>query len=102
MIRRPPRSTLFPYTTLFRSGQLISNAVVATFDDSNTANVAADFTATIDWGDGTTSAGSVSGSGGTFSVAGTHTYAANGRDTINADPEGTRPGPAHAAHPNPA
>src|SRR5216684_5444950 len=29
MIRRPPRSTLFPYTTLFRSrsGQLIGNAV---------------------------------------------------------------------------
>src|SRR5579885_3827219 len=24
MIRRPPRSTLFPYTTLFRSRQLIS------------------------------------------------------------------------------
>src|SRR2546426_4419974 len=23
MIRRPPRSTLFPYTTLFRSGQTI-------------------------------------------------------------------------------
>src|SRR3712207_7627166 len=23
MIRRPPRSTLFPYTTLFRSGDLI-------------------------------------------------------------------------------
>src|SRR5436189_3363145 len=23
MIRRPPRSTLFPYTTLFRSGQVI-------------------------------------------------------------------------------
>src|SRR3712207_7615291 len=23
MIRRPPRSTLFPYTTLFRSGQLV-------------------------------------------------------------------------------
>src|SRR3712207_8626833 len=23
MIRRPPRSTLFPYTTLFRSGELI-------------------------------------------------------------------------------
>src|SRR5260370_10103818 len=23
MIRRPPRSTLFPYTTLFRSGQAI-------------------------------------------------------------------------------
>src|SRR2546430_12300218 len=26
MIRRPPRSTLFPYTTLFRSMQLIATA----------------------------------------------------------------------------
>src|SRR5436190_10993437 len=25
MIRRPPRSTLFPYTTLFRSGQTAAN-----------------------------------------------------------------------------
>src|SRR3712207_7878147 len=25
MIRRPPRSTLFPYTTLFRSGMLFLN-----------------------------------------------------------------------------
>src|SRR5258708_26839669 len=24
MIRRPPRSTLFPYTTLFRSGKLLN------------------------------------------------------------------------------
>src|SRR3712207_7795347 len=24
MIRRPPRSTLFPYTTLFRSGSLVA------------------------------------------------------------------------------
>src|SRR3712207_7256436 len=27
MIRRPPRSTLFPYTTLFRSWQIIGNAL---------------------------------------------------------------------------
>src|SRR3712207_7524214 len=26
MIRRPPRSTLFPYTTLFRSGRLVHGA----------------------------------------------------------------------------
>src|SRR5947207_4228955 len=26
MIRRPPRSTLFPYTTLFRSGEFASSA----------------------------------------------------------------------------
>ena len=29
MIRRPPRSTLFPYTTLFRSGELSLQAVDA-------------------------------------------------------------------------
>src|SRR5256885_6120976 len=28
MIRRPPRSTLFPYTTLFRSGQALTQAGV--------------------------------------------------------------------------
>src|SRR3712207_8993048 len=32
MIRRPPRSTLFPYTTLFRSN-LLSAAVVPGADD---------------------------------------------------------------------
>src|ERR1022692_3319839 len=26
MIRRPPRSTLFPYTTLFRSGQVLGSS----------------------------------------------------------------------------
>src|SRR3712207_8707514 len=30
MIRRPPRSTLFPYTTLFRSGALVSTGLHAT------------------------------------------------------------------------
>src|SRR2546423_3441408 len=28
MIRRPPRSTLFPYTTLFRSSRLFANAEI--------------------------------------------------------------------------
>src|SRR3712207_7482193 len=28
MIRRPPRSTLFPYTTLFRSGQYANPVIV--------------------------------------------------------------------------
>src|SRR2546430_6102831 len=27
MIRRPPRSTLFPYTTLFRSGEPTANGI---------------------------------------------------------------------------
>src|SRR5258707_5264503 len=31
MIRRPPRSTLFPYTTLFRSGFVTNGVHVPTF-----------------------------------------------------------------------
>ncbi|MFL6260147.1 MAG: hypothetical protein ACJ76Y_10590 [Thermoanaerobaculia bacterium] len=66
---------------------------VATFTDTNTANVAGDFTATIDWGDGTTTAGTVSGGGGTFTVSGTHTYASPGSFpvivTLTDDPPGT-------------
>src|SRR5437588_1929007 len=33
MIRRPPRSTLFPYTTLFRSSLLLSLAWLLTMSD---------------------------------------------------------------------
>src|SRR3989441_6329039 len=29
MIRRPPRSTLFPYTTLFRSGRTVVSQTIA-------------------------------------------------------------------------
>src|SRR5262245_65034180 len=28
MIRRPPRSTLFPYTTLFRSGHVVALVII--------------------------------------------------------------------------
>src|SRR3989442_3349816 len=35
MIRRPPRSTLFPYTTLFRSG--LSNGMAQWFTSGGTA-----------------------------------------------------------------
>jgi hypothetical protein len=58
-------------------GQAFSGTV-ATFSDSNTANTASDFTATIAWGDGTTTAGTVSGGNGSFTVGGTHTYAEDG------------------------
>src|SRR5256885_9363152 len=34
MIRRPPRSTLFPYTTLFRSQAAIEAAATARRDDA--------------------------------------------------------------------
>src|SRR5687768_17803929 len=37
MIRRPPRSTLFPYTTLFRSRALALQARAAQLDPANGA-----------------------------------------------------------------
>src|SRR2546422_2170952 len=40
MIRRPPRSTLFPYTTLFRSAMLLLGGTVAAWP-SDTMKVAA-------------------------------------------------------------
>src|SRR2546422_3475638 len=35
MIRRPPRSTLFPYTTLFRSSEEEMDAIVAELRDKS-------------------------------------------------------------------
>ena len=63
---------------------------VATFTDTNTSDTASDFTATINWGDGTTTAGTVSGSAGAFTVAGGHTYADEGTDTAQRDRSTTR------------
>jgi uncharacterized repeat protein (TIGR01451 family) len=55
------------------------SGAVATFTDPDTAATASEYLATIDWGDGSaTSAGTISGSAGSFSVAGTHTYAEEG------------------------
>ncbi len=57
------------------------NGTVATFSDSNTALTPASFTATIAWGDGTTTAGTVTGGSGSFTVTGQHTYADEGSFT---------------------
>jgi hypothetical protein len=53
------------------------------FTDANKAAPASDFTATITWGDGTTSTGTVaSGGGGSFVATGTHTAADGGGHAI--------------------
>ena len=60
------------------------SATVATFTDADPNGVASDYTASIDWGDGSSStAGTVSAAaGGGFEVKGSHTYAAAGQYTI--------------------
>jgi ELWxxDGT repeat protein len=49
------------------------SGTLATFTDP-AGSAAGHYTAVIDWGDGTTTAGTVTASGGRFSVAGTHAY----------------------------
>lgn len=60
-----------------------ATGTVATFTDPDTSATAGEYSASISWGDGSTSAGSIAGSAGHFSVAGTHTYAEEGAYTIS-------------------
>jgi hypothetical protein len=53
---------------------------VATFTDADPGGIASDYTAVIHWGDGTTSAGTISGH---FTVTGTHTYTSTGTRTVS-------------------
>ena len=63
----------FSYSTT--EYQPLSNITVATFTTEPGESIG-EFTATIDWGDGTTSTGTISGpdQNGVFTVTGTHTY----------------------------
>ena len=58
---------------------LAFSGAVATF----TASDAGPFNATIDWGDGSTSDGSISANGNVYTVAGSHTYAEEGSDAVS-------------------
>ncbi|HEV3340247.1 MAG TPA: DUF4214 domain-containing protein [Pirellulales bacterium] len=73
------------------------SGTVATFTNTGfAANPAADFTASIVWGDGTTSAGTVSGSSGTLTVSGSHLYADEGANPLTVTLADNAPGTATA------
>jgi hypothetical protein len=55
---------------------------VARFGDASTVSHAGDYGATIDWGDGTTSPGTIANSNGTLTVTGTHRYASAGHYAV--------------------
>jgi subtilisin-like proprotein convertase family protein len=63
----------------------LSNQVIATFTDPGGAEAAPNYTATVAWGDGTTSVAGVSlnASTGVFSVSGLHTYTNTGNFTLD-------------------
>ena len=60
------------------------NGPVAAFTDANPSAVVSDFTALINWGDGTpTNVGTVVSGSGVFNVDGAHTYASPGAFSIS-------------------
>src|SRR5262249_25154548 len=59
------------------------SGTVATFTTPDHSDSAAAFTAVITWGDGSTSTGRIHGSNGSFTVSGSHTYAAAGSDAVS-------------------
>ena len=56
--------------------------VVGTFTDANLQAVPGGFVSTIQWGDGSTSAGIVAGRNGQFTVNGSHSYTKNAAYTV--------------------
>jgi hypothetical protein len=80
-----------PHNFNFLAGTPLTNQTVASFTDSNTAAVAGNFTATIAWGDGTTTPGTITG-GPTFLVSGNHTYAVGGTFTVTVNISDVAPG----------
>jgi hypothetical protein len=72
------------------------SGTIATFTDTDTFNVAGDFAASIDWGDGTTTSGTVSGSNGLLKVNGSHTYTQTALETVKVKLTDDAPGTATA------
>jgi len=54
------------------------NGAVATFTTNDPSPLVSNFVATIVWGDGSTTAGAVTSSGGGFDITGTHAYSDEG------------------------
>lgn len=70
-----PPLTAVAATTLPVEGTSISGTV-ATFTDADPAGTVSDYTSTIDWGDGASTAGTItSAASGGFAVVGSHVYA---------------------------
>jgi hypothetical protein len=66
-------------------GLATGTIVVATFTDADPGNNSGDFTATIHWGNGTNSTGTISYSGGTYTVTGSASYVEEGTYAVTVD-----------------
>ncbi len=74
-------AALFAITGGFMQGVVAGSATDedwASFTDGNPTSTASDFAATIDWGDGASSSGTITGGDGAFVISGSHAYATKG------------------------
>jgi hypothetical protein len=81
-------------------GTLTALTTLASFTDSDPAGVATDYVATINWGDGKSSPGTIAASGTGFVVQGRHAYAEEGAFVANVvitDTDGGPIGPTRAS-----
>jgi uncharacterized repeat protein (TIGR01451 family) len=78
-VAEPTISVSGPITV---TGKRVSNIVTATFTHASGVEPPSAFNATIHWGDGTTSAGSITLSGTTYTVRGSHNYSGRGSHTV--------------------
>jgi uncharacterized repeat protein (TIGR01451 family) len=78
-ISEPPIVVSAPIST---SATTLTNFTTATFTHANGVEPTSAFDATIDWGDGTTSAGTITQSGTTYTVKGSHTYTGGASHTV--------------------
>jgi len=83
-VERPPMQGAAE-DVLAQAGVAFSNVEVATFTEPDLSDTSSEFTATISWGDGSSSSGTVMGSGGVFHVLGSHTYATSGAFPIDVE-----------------
>lgn len=75
---------IVPSSVSFTPGVALTNVLLASFTDANSFSSLTDFAATINWGDGTQSVGTISANGGFYDLYGTHTYAASNNFGISA------------------
>jgi len=68
-------------TAIAAQENILFSGAVASFTDPDVTDTGGTYTASIDWGDGTVTPGTIAGSAGSFAVSGSHTYTALGSDT---------------------
>src|SRR5439155_7143365 len=76
LVFHPPVTSVVGFAVTAAEGQLSSSQTVATFTDPGGAEALGDYSAMIDWGDGSLATpGTITFAAGTFTVKGAHTYA---------------------------